>query len=90
MGIVDFFLPKLLSKTNPSNAMNANWAKVTMFPHPGKSLRAQHTSIVLSLHTQAAHKPMQCAGTVVHFQVGCKSDANAYNVLHIKIFILCI
>lgn len=38
IGIAGFFLPKFVSNMNPSRAMNANCAKVTMFPHPGKSL----------------------------------------------------
>lgn len=37
-GIAGFFLPKFASKMKPSNAMNRNWAKVTMLPHPGNSL----------------------------------------------------
>lgn len=42
-GIAGFFLPKFVSKMKPSNAMNINWAKVTMFPHPGNSLKNKAT-----------------------------------------------
>lgn len=38
MCMAGFLLPKFASKMNPSNAMNKNCAKVTMLPHPGKSL----------------------------------------------------
>lgn len=39
MCMAGFLLPKFASKMNPSNAMNKNCAKVTMLPHPGKSLK---------------------------------------------------
>lgn len=39
MGIAVFFLPKFDSKMKPSIAMNRNWVKVTMLPHPGNSLQ---------------------------------------------------
>ena len=38
MGIVGFFLPKLVSKMKPSNAMKRNWVKVIKLPDPGYSL----------------------------------------------------
>lgn len=37
-GMCGFLRPKFVSKMNPSSAMKANWANVTIFPHPGKSL----------------------------------------------------
>lgn len=41
MGMAGRFLPKSASKIKPSTAMNRNWEKVTMFPHPGNSLQAR-------------------------------------------------
>lgn len=40
MGMAGRFLPKLASKIKPSTAINRNWEKVTMFPHPGNCLQA--------------------------------------------------
>lgn len=39
MGIAGFFLPKLVSKRNPSSAMKANCENVIIFPEPGYSLK---------------------------------------------------
>lgn len=38
MGITGLTLPNFDVKISPSKKMRKNWAKVTIFPHPGFSL----------------------------------------------------
>lgn len=50
IGIAGFFVPNFVSKMKPSNAMKRNWAKVTMFPHPGNCLQDTTTENIQVLY----------------------------------------
>lgn len=56
IGMAGFLRPKFVSKMNPSKAIKTNWANVTMFPHPRKSLKgSDHRESQLHFRYHSLH-----------------------------------